>query len=90
MVGWAPLQLVLEERIRQDWKWGPARDLPDEVWLAILMEEVGEAAEAVLNSLVPGSQVDAGSLRTEVVQSCAVALAWLEALGRREQRGSTG
>lgn len=39
---------VIDERHRQDAKWGPQHhDIP--VWLAILMEEVGEAAKAYLD-----------------------------------------
>ena len=38
---------VLGERERQEKKWGPQRHHPEK-WMVILMEEVGEAAEAVL------------------------------------------
>lgn len=36
---------VMEERMRQDEKWGP-RHLDPDTWLAILAEEVGEVAAA--------------------------------------------
>ena len=74
-----PLQMVLEERSRQDQKWGEQnhRDLK---WLAILAEEVGEASAAILE----GRPAD---VRTEVVHACAVALAWLEC---RERNGGEG
>ncbi len=41
---------IKEERGRQDAKWGVARERnqTQRQWLAILMEEVGEVAEAVL------------------------------------------
>ena len=40
---------VAEERLQQEDKWG-AQHHPREWWLTILMEEVGEAARAVLES----------------------------------------
>lgn len=41
---------VAEERTRQNLKWGPQHhDVP--MWLAILMEEVGEASQAFLHVL---------------------------------------
>ncbi len=47
---------VMQERLRQDEKWGPQHhDIP--MWLTILMEEVGEASQAflhVLEDLTPG------------------------------------
>ena len=48
------LREVLEERFVQDDKWGPAHH-PDNTWLFILMEEVGEAAKEVLDSGLVGS-----------------------------------
>ena len=38
---------VAMERVCQESKWG-ARDMPGEKWLPILIEEVGEVAEALL------------------------------------------
>ena len=40
---------VEEERVRQQEKWG-VQNHPIELWLAILMEEVGEAAQAFLET----------------------------------------
>ncbi len=68
---------VLDERDRQDIKWGSQRQLSDREWLAILVEEVGEAAKDILDQKPDG-------LKTEVVQVAAVALAWLEALTARQ------
>lgn len=45
----AILDEVERERHRQEAKWGPQHHDPP-VWLAILMEEVGEAAQAWLQS----------------------------------------
>lgn len=48
--GYAVAMEVLNERENQDQKWGPQTHDP-EVWLAILMEEVGEAARARLEDM---------------------------------------
>jgi NTP pyrophosphatase (non-canonical NTP hydrolase) len=64
------LQLIKDERIRQDTKWGPQHH-DDGTWLLILIEEVGEASQAVLQ----GRTQD---VVTELVQSAAVIVAWLE------------
>jgi NTP pyrophosphatase (non-canonical NTP hydrolase) len=70
-------QAVLDERDRQDAKWGSQRRLSDQEWLTILVEEVGESAEAILDK-------KPNDLKTEVTQVAAVALAWLEALTERQ------
>jgi len=66
------LDMIVEERARQDAKWGRQRHEPF-FWLTILMEEVGEAAKAALQ----GKVVDLGM---ELVQVAAVCVAWLEQL----------
>lgn len=77
------IDLVLEERKRQDEKWGTDRNLADELWLTILAEEVGESAEAMLKDLP--------SKIKEVTQVAAVALAWLECIVHdAEQRIGAG
>ena len=61
------------ERQRQDAKHGPVhrdRQMP-----VILMEEVGEAARAVLED-------DPARLREELVQVAAVAVQWIEQVDR--------
>lgn len=68
------IKLVIQERKRQDEKWGANRNLDATVWMTILSEEVGESAEAILKRLP--------SLQKEVVQVAAVALAWLESILR--------
>jgi NTP pyrophosphatase (non-canonical NTP hydrolase) len=67
------IRLIKDERERQDEKWGAGRKLPNEVWLTILTEEVGEAAQATLKR-------DETSLIMELLQVASVSLAWLEAL----------
>lgn len=65
---------VQAERERQDVKWGEQNHHPF-VWLAILQEEVGEAAKAALE----GCPLD---YHKEMIQVAAVAVAALECLER--------
>ncbi len=74
---------ILAERERQDEKWGPDRTLHPLYWLAILTEEVGEAAKATIEPNPPRS-IDT-EMRREVVQVAASAVAWLEAMDRAEE-----
>lgn len=76
----AVLKEVAAERERQHalWdgkhRWGEgdcSADLPFGVKLAVLFEEVGEVARAVLDK-------SEGGLRTELIQVAAVAVAWAE------------
>ena len=66
------LFLIDSERRVQDLKWGSQRELDDKTWLAVLVEEVGEVARAILER-------DPDNLHEELVQIAAVAVAWLEA-----------
>jgi len=68
------LQYILEERLRQDKKWGE-QDHGDLYWLAILTEEQGELAREIIEN--------GPNIKKELVQVAAVAVAWLEALQRR-------
>ncbi len=77
---------VEQERIRQDARWGPqCGKNTDHVWLAVLAEEVGECANALLRSRPEdGSPTDwRAELRAELVQVAAVAVAWVECLDSR-------
>jgi len=76
----SPVAEVLAERARQDEKWGE-QNHDDAWWLAILVEEVGETAQAILQAVEEGG--DPARVRKEVVQSCAVSLAWLQCMDRR-------
>lgn len=72
------LRLVDAERDRQDAKWGgvPGVDRRDDhTYAAVLTEEVGECCRAWLER-------DTASLRDELVQVAAVAVAWIEELER--------
>ena len=61
--------LIQTERNVQDEKWGEQRH-SDEKWLTILLEELGEAAEAVLEN-------NDEALLVEVVQVAAVLENWV-------------
>jgi NTP pyrophosphatase (non-canonical NTP hydrolase) len=63
------------ERARQDEKWGE-QNHPDEYWLGIVMEEIGEVAKAVI-------EADDKSLTSEVIHSVAVLCGWMESRNRR-------
>lgn len=72
------LGLIVQERARQDVKWGPqslAAQPVGEHGLACLVEEVGELAEAILKR-------DRAEIRSELVQVAAVATALIEAWER--------
>jgi NTP pyrophosphatase (non-canonical NTP hydrolase) len=68
------------ERYFQDARWGE-QNHDDYRWLAILVEEVGELAQAMLHDEFGGSH--AGTAPTELVQVAAVAVQWLECIERR-------
>lgn len=74
------IQQILDERERQDAKWGE-QNHDDYRWLAILTEEVGELAQAALHDEFGGKH--AGTLRDELIQAAAVAVAWVECIDRR-------
>lgn len=59
-------------------KWGTNRDLALEVWLTILVEEVGELARAILEQKPTAME----EMRSETIQIAAVAVAFLETLDR--------
>jgi len=79
---------VAAERSRQDLKWGRTwggwKD-PNGLKLAVLLEEVGEVARALLEAPGVVSMPDSDQLRDELVQVAAVAVAWCEMLPRREK-----
>lgn len=66
---------ILEERGRQDRKWGE-QNHQDMRWMTILTEEVGEVAKEILEGEITKT-------RAELVQVAAVAVAWLECIDRR-------
>ncbi len=78
---------VRAERLRQDQKWGEQAFVP-EVWLSILIEEVGEVARVINEGRLtmkdgwPVKEVQIEDYREEMVQVAAVALAAVESLDR--------
>ncbi|MGE7650508.1 hypothetical protein ACQKM1_22435 [Peribacillus frigoritolerans] len=78
-------QDVLIERFRQNKKWGLQRhDMG--TWLQILIEEVGEVAQAMQKEKGWGKETDASDLYVELTHVAAVASAIAEQV--REQRGN--
>ena len=75
------LNQIRAERERQNKKWGE-QNHDDYRWLAILTEEVGELAQAILHDEFGGSH--AGTAKTELVHVAAVAVQWLECMERRQ------
>lgn len=73
------LKEVLEERYRQEKKWGEQNHSPAE-YLMILGEEVGEANKAALESHFQGKPLD--NYREELIQIAAVAVAMVECYDR--------
>ena len=76
------------ERSMQDEKWGVQNHSP-EWWLAILMEEVGELAQAILETHFdknPEHLTKGGvaNIRHEAVQCAAVAMALIECIDRNQ------
>lgn len=77
------VQEVLTEASRAGAKFGAQAGLTDTEWLAVLVEEVGEAARELNETGLAGQPRDLELLRAEVIQVAAVALRWLEAVERR-------
>lgn len=77
---------ITDERLRQFQIWGDQRR-PDTEWMTILVEEVGEAAMAIMADQHNGNphttRPHDKNLRQELVQSAAVILAWIEDMDRR-------
>lgn len=75
---------IVDERDRQDAKWGPQEHtLPE--WIVILMEEVGELAAAALCHQFGNDDHPELDWRKEAIQVAAVALAMTEQV--QEKRG---
>jgi len=72
------LEEIIDERHSQDRKWGEQNHEPL-YWLAILMEELGEAAQIVIDDL---AGITAGNYRAELVQVAAVAVSAIESWDR--------
>lgn len=76
---------VMHERLKQNEKWGEQNHNPY-IYLAILLEEVGELAQAILQTQFGGSRGGWSRVRREAVQAAAVAVALIECLDRNKWR----
>lgn len=76
------LMEVYRERDRQDVKWGDQSGNSDLTFVAVLTEEVGEVAQAVLKTHFEGGK-SIDDVREELIQVAAVAVAHVEAIDRR-------
>lgn len=74
--------LVKAERERQFAKWGKQKHIAP-IWLLILFEEVGEAAQAVLHDIFGGDH--AGTFKTEIIHVAAVAVQIIEWILEKEK-----
>ena len=74
-----PVKDVIGERLRQEAKWGQ-QDHPPGIWLGILGEEFGEVCKEIAES--QARPLDVAHLREELIQTAAVAVAWVEAIDR--------
>lgn len=72
---------ILDERKKQDQKWGEQNHDPI-IYLAILVEEVGELAQAAIQNKFGGKNGSLEHLRIEAVHTAAVAYAIVECLDR--------
>ncbi len=71
---------ILEEREQQDIKWGIQHHTHLE-WLGILVEEVGEAAKAIVQQWIDEEGDRHDEIVKEIIQIAAVCVAWLEDRG---------
>jgi predicted GNAT family acetyltransferase/NTP pyrophosphatase (non-canonical NTP hydrolase) len=69
------IKQIIKERERQDLIWG-VQNHANLFWLGILMEEVGEAAQALIEGRI-------NDVQKELIQVAAVCVAWLECVQRR-------
>lgn len=67
------------ERLRQDEKWGE-QNHDNYRWIAIATEELGEVAQAALQTEYGGSH--AGDVEKELIHLAAVCIQWLECIER--------
>ena len=83
------INLVLDEvhteRLKQNEKWGE-QNHNDFIWTAILGEEFGEVAQQALWAHFDNdgpTEKGGNSVRKELIQVAAVAVAWIECIDRR-------
>lgn len=84
---------VMQERERQDRKWGEQNHQPA-YWLGILGEEFGELCQAVNETVFnngPTERLKGGyeNMRAEAIQVAAVAVGFVESLDREFREGGS-
>lgn len=72
---------IMAERIRQDLKFGEQNHDPF-AYMNVLMEEVGEASQAALQTFFGGPKGGIDKFRKEMIEVAAVALAIVECIDR--------
>lgn len=75
------MQAILDERVRQNNKWGE-QNHDASLWMLIALEEIGEVAKTILEK-------DPIEYRKELIQATAVMFQWLECEYRIEQKRMT-
>ncbi len=79
------VEMVARERVRQDSKFGE-QNHTNEMWLTILMEEIGEVSQQILNLEFAKDSVAIEDiikeLDDEMIQSIAVLVAWYQSRKR--------
>lgn len=75
------LQAVADERLRQDEKRGEQNHNPY-IYLAIVLEELGELAQAILQTQFGGEKGGVDSIKKEALHTAATAVAVIECLNR--------
>ena len=89
------VKMIQRERRKQDEKWGE-QNHPLNIWLMILMEEVGEFSKEILelNFAIEPAQQEADLIerrdrvKNELIQVAAVSQAMLEYILRQERRAA--
>lgn len=76
---------VMSERLRQNELWGHQRH-DYGTWLTILVEEVGEVAQAMQTARGWGKESDENNLYKELIQVAAVAAAIAEQVKEEGER----
>lgn len=76
---------IFVERMRQNELWGVQRHSYGD-WLKILVEEVGEVAQAMQQGFVSQKDTDADDLYTELIHVAAVAVAIAEQVKDKQSK----
>jgi NTP pyrophosphatase (non-canonical NTP hydrolase) len=71
---------VINERLRQIEKYGHQEGSTSQDWLTRIIEEIGEAAQALQKGTAAAKNTDADNLYEEVVQAGALCVKWAETL----------